>query len=262
MYFYSRFITLVALVLFSVQSWATPQQLDTSLQQIRLNSIAIMTNFYMFSGLDLDSRYKARLDQSSATLDDALANATALAGANNLSADITAIAALWQDYQKLIKANLDDMTTKGFPNVRLVDEMSKNSIDIVEISSQASANLYESSGIEPNKIVRKARSLSLLMEQITAQYAARNTSNLGQVFVGNSEYGLAEMADDFSQQLKDLTQSAKSAKTDNLLNSIQSKWRFMEQRIRDYNENAVVFLVVSYNDKIIDHLQELEAMYL
>lgn len=262
MQFYSRFITLAVLVLFSVQSWATPQQLDADLQKIRLNSIAIMTNFYMFSGLDLDSRYKIRLEQNSAIIDEAFSNAGAQANTNGIEAEVKALNALWTDYQKLIESNLDDMTSKGFPNVRLVDEMSKSSVGIVAASERASASLYKSSGIEPNKIVKQARDLALLMEQITAQYAARNTSNLGQVFVGNSDYGLAEMADDFSKQLTNLAQTAKAGKSENLINSIQSKWRFMEQRIRNYNEDAVVFLVVSYNDKIIDHLQDLEAMYL
>ena len=53
----------------------------------------------------------------------------------------------------------------------------------------------------------------------------------------------------------------KSAQTDVLMNSIHSKWRFMEQRIRNYNESTVPFLVVSYNDRIIEHLEELEAMF-
>lgn len=261
MHLCSRFFATIGLVLFCAQGWATPQQLQDDLQQLRLSSTAIMTNFYMFSGLDLDSRYKMRLEQNSASFEEALTDASLLATSNDLQAEVETLQERWKTYQKLIDTNLDDMITKGFPNVRLVDEMSKTSIDIVGLAAQASEKLDTSSGTSANEIVKQSRDLALLMEQITSQYAARNTSNLGQVFAGNSTYSLVEMADDFTKKLNKLSRLVNSEKTANLLNSIQSKWRFMEQRIRNYNENAVVFLVVSYNDKIIDHLQELEAIY-
>ena len=53
----------------------------------------------------------------------------------------------------------------------------------------------------------------------------------------------------------------KSQKTEVLMGSVKSKWRFMEERIKNYNENTVPFLVVSYNDRIIEHLEELESMF-
>jgi len=109
--------------------------------------------------------------------------------------------------------------------------------------------------------VEKARDLALLMEEITSQYAARGTTNLGQVFMGSYERTLTDMADDFHQQLQALEEMVRQGQNDVLMNNVNSKWRFMEERIKNYNENTVPFLVVSYNDRIIEHLEELERRF-
>jgi len=106
-----------------------------------------------------------------------------------------------------------------------------------------------------------ARDLALLMEEITSQYAARGTTNLGQVFMGSYERTLTDMAEDFHKQLQALEGMVRSEQNDILMNSVNSKWRFMEERIRNYNENTVPFLVVSYNDRIVEHLEELESRF-
>lgn len=258
----TRVVSVISILAFSVSSWATPQQLLSDFQQVRLNAAASMTNFYMYSGLDLDSRYKQRLMQNREYFIQAFASAEKLANANQLTQEVTEIKKLWQTFDKLTQENLADMEKQGFPNVRLVGEMDSASQQLISTASAARDQLYENSGVSPNKVVKQARELALLMERITSQYAARGTSNLGQVFVGSSEQTLTEMGDEFAGKLKQLKLDAKSNSTEDILNSIQSKWNFIESRIKNYNENAVVFLVVSYNDRIIAHLQELEQLYL
>lgn len=241
---------------------ATPQQLLADFQQIRLSSTSATTNFYMYSGLDADKRYEQRMEQSVKRLNDALNDADKLASNSQMTTEVAGLKAKSKQFVELLQANRDDIAKQGYPNVRLVDEMGRANNDLIALAASARDKLTETSGINANNVVRQTRELALLMERITSQYAARGTSNLGQVFVGNSEQSLNEMAEQFNQDLDKLAAAAKSPKSENILYSIQSKWRFMEERIRNYNENAVVFLVVSYNDRIIEHLQELEAMYL
>lgn len=258
----SRFLTVIALVLFFMQAWATPQQLQADLQQMRLSATSIMTNYYMYAGLDLDSRYKARLDQSVASFELALDSANKLADGSDLRKEVDGIAEEWAKYAGLIQANLDEMHQTGFPNVRYVNDMHEASLSIVQLATDARDALYQKSKIQPNEVIKQTRELAILMEKITAQYAALNTSNLGQVFAGNTDLNLSDMADTFTANLDKLSKIAKTPRSEDVLYSIHSKWRFMEQRIRDYNANAVVFLVVSYNDKIILHLHELEGLFL
>ena len=252
---------LVVLLLLSQAALATPQQLLTDLQHMRLAATNAVTNFYMFSGLDADSKYERRIDQSMKNFNDSLTSARQLASINNMGESIASIDADWKKLSELMMINRNDMLKQGYPNVRLVDEMGRKSSEIVNKASTAYTQLEQSSGIKPSPIVQKARDLALLMEEITSQYAARGTTNLGQVFMGSYSRTLTEMAEDFQQQLTELEGMVKAQKTEILMSSVKSKWRFMEERIKNYNENTVPFLVVSYNDRIIEHLEELEAMF-
>src|SRR5690606_34851183 len=157
----------------------------------------------------------------------------------------------WKKLSELMTLNRADMLKQGFPNVRLVDEMGRLSTEIVNKASAAYDLLQERSGIKPGPVVQKTRHLALLMEEITSQYAARGTSPLGEVLIGNYDGPLTGLAEEFQNILNDPSTQVESAQTDVLMNSIHSKWRFMEERIRNYNESTVPFLVVSYNDRII-----------
>lgn len=256
-----RFLQIVTLSLITQLAQATPQQLLTELQQLRLTSTDVVTNFYMFTGLDADSKYDRRMQQGMKKFETALASASELAIANGVSDSITAINSDWVEFKKLLLSNRNDMMTQGFPNVRLVDEMGRTNQKIVQKVSMTYEQVKESSGITPAPIVQKSRNLALLMEEITSQYAARGTTNLGQVFMGNSERSLEQMADDFQQGLNELHGLLRGKSVDTILNSIDSKWKFMAQSVKNYNENTVPFLVVSYNDRILMHLNELEQRF-
>lgn len=254
-------LLIFALSAFCASALATPQQLLSDFQHMRLSATNAVTNFYMFSGLDADSKYERRIDVSMEKFNKAMISAQQLATASNMGNEVAAIAADWKNLSQLMEENRNDMLRQGFPNVRLVDEMGRTSATIVEKASAAYDQLQQKSGIKPSPIVQKTRDLALLMEEITSQYAARGTTNLGQVFMGSYSRTLTEMAEDFQKTLNELSVQVKSAQTDVLMNSIHSKWRFMEERIRNYNEKTVPFLVVSYNDRIIEHLEELEGMF-
>ena len=75
---------LVVLLLLSQAALATPQQLLTDLQHMRLAATNAVTNFYMFSGLDADSKYERRIDQSMKNFNDSLTSARQLASINNM----------------------------------------------------------------------------------------------------------------------------------------------------------------------------------
>lgn len=251
----------LALILFCSPALATPQQLLSDLQTMRLSAIHATTDFYMFSGLNADKQYQRRIDLNLEAFNRALDNARPLAEVSQLTDDLAAIATDWQTFQELMSTNRADRINQGFPNVRLVDEMGQISAAIVSKASQMYADVQTSSGIQPNPVVQQSRDLAVLMGEITAQYTARGTSNLGQVFVGNFKRTLTELAEEFQQRLTVLEGHIKTEPAQVLMSSIQSKWNFMAERIRNYNENSVPFLVVSYNDRIIEHLVELEQMH-
>lgn len=255
-----RLAQVLLLALVCQHSFATPQELLAQLQQIRLSSTNAITNFYMFSGLDADRKYQRLIEQSTKKTKAALIDAQALAKNNNMDSDVAAIQKSWQDLEKLLTANTNDILKQGFPDVRLVDEMRRINADLVTQVDNAYLKLQDTSGIKPNAAIAKARNLAVLMEKITTQYAIRGTTNLGHVFAGGSDSNIAELADEFQKGLDELSIQVKASKTDILMENIRSKWGFIADRVRNYNENTVPFLVVSYNDRIVEHLHELESL--
>ena len=167
----------------------------------------------------------------------------------------------WEKFEKLIRINYNDMEKQGFPNIRLVDEMGKTNAVLLKVLTKAYDDAQISSGFKPSKIVETARSLAITMEEITAQYSARGTSNLGQVFMGSYERTLEQMAEAFRNNLILLKEQTDKQKSERILRSIDSKWNFIERSIKNYNENTVPFLVTSYSERIIENLNELITLH-
>ncbi len=255
-----RLLLSTVFIFSSALAQATPQQLLENIHNMRLASTNALTNYYMFSGLDADSKYEQRIKESIERFDTTLNNAQMLARNNDMSDNIAEISVNWKSFKQLMETNRDDLINKGFPEVRLVIKMAETNDTIVSQLSAAYVELQEKSGIVPNKNIQQARSLALLMEEITGEYSIRATTNMGHVYAGIGDSAIVEMADGFQKQLENLIVEAGSPKTEALLSNIQSKWKFIESRIRNFNENTVVFLVVSYNDRIVEHFQELEEL--
>ena len=257
------FVRSVLLFCFCAAASATPQQLLTDLHQMRLAATAMVTNYYMFSGLDADAKFNRLIDSSISRFTTALADAESLSAKNDMAKEIAALKNDWQALNELLETNRHDILTRGYPENRLVDDMGRLGTQLVGEISDDYRSLQEKSGVRPHAVVNKARSLAVLMAEMTAQYAAEGTSNLGYLFVGTGENttSLSALADQFHQQLAELEKLVSGQGTEVLARNIASKWRFVEDRIRNNNQDSVPFLVVSYNDRILEHLAEIETSY-
>ncbi|MFY9179459.1 MAG: hypothetical protein WAO12_06725, partial [Venatoribacter sp.] len=240
-------IVLVILGLLSLSNsvLASPAELLSSLQQMRLATTNAVTNFYMFSGLEADSKYNRLIDNSISKFEAALERAKEPADAAKMTDDLKSIQEQWAILIDLINTNRSDIIKQGFANTRLVDQMGRTSLALTKTISQTYQRTEEVTRIKLSAAIQKSRELAVLMEDITSQYAARGTSSLGHVFMGSFERTLNEEADEFNKKLAELSKTLTTKETDYLINNIQSKWRFMESRIRNFNERTVPFLVVS-----------------
>ncbi len=254
-------LLLITLSLFATQVFATPQQLLSNVHKLRLLSTESLTNFYMYSGLDADSKYGKKIIANLSAFNKTLATTQQLPATDGISDSISAVNESWGRFEELIKINYRDMESQGFPNVRLVDEMGKVNASLLKALTKAYEDAKISTGITPPAAVETARTLAMTMEEITSQYAARGTSNLGQVFMGSYERTLEQMADAFRTDLVSLKTQVNPDSSQRLLRAIDSKWNFMERSIKNYNENTVPFLVTSYSERIIVNLEELVVMH-
>jgi hypothetical protein len=254
-------LLLIVLALFTMQAFATPQKLLNNVHQLRLLSTESITNFYMYSGLDADSKYGKKISNNLAEFEKNLEATRLLPASDGIIDSINKVSVSWNEFNALILTNYNDMETQGFPNIRLVDEMGKSNTVLLKNLSKAYQDAQISTGTTLPIVVETARTLAVTMGEITSQYAARGTSNLGQVFMGSYERSLDQMADAFRTDLVKLKAQVDPNNSKKILRAIDSKWNFMERSIKNYNENTVPFLVTSYSERIIMNLEEIVTMH-
>ncbi|MEK9713556.1 MAG: hypothetical protein VW258_13415, partial [Thalassolituus sp.] len=166
---------------------------------LRLQSTDAMTGFYMYQGLDADTKYANRIDRAMAAATAAMSRLTA---GNERSADRASLETHWAAFQKLMKTNRADIIARGYPDMRLVNDMGEQVFALVD-----QAGLMMKTDAQPGavpEVVRLARAMAFRMTDITSQYTGRGTSNLGQVFVGYQQTTPKEMAEEFDQLLVEL----------------------------------------------------------
>lgn len=254
-------VLIVVVALLSASVLANPQQLLNNVHKMNLLSSEALTNFYMYSGLDADSKYGKKILNNLNEFEKVLENTRLLPAADGIRGSLADIDASWEDFNTLIRTNYSDMKTQGFPNVRLVDDMARINTKLLKTLTNTYTEAKATTGITPPQVIETARRLALTMEEITSQYAARGTSNLGQVFIGSYERSLEQMAEAFRTDLISLKAQVNPQSSKRIIRAIDSKWNFMERSIKNYNENTVPFLVTSYSERIIMNLDEIIAMH-
>lgn len=237
---------------------ASPSQ--DQLQQLRVSVTDAMTAFYMYNGLEADVKYAARMDRNIEAAFDALTNITEGGDSDEETAFIRSLLSDWNTFSTLIADNRQDIMTRGYPDIRLVNEMGEACLSMTKEATR----LYKMDGRPAEEQVslpvRLSHDLEFQMADITAQYTGRGTSNLGQVFVGYHTATPKEMAATFEALLNKFEAVVKE-EDKRTIRGIRNKWAFLSRSISNYNENSVPFLVLTYNDRIIAELRELTAKY-
>jgi hypothetical protein len=251
-------IALLIMMITSSLSLASP--LNEDLQQLRLSVTDAMTSFYMYNGLEADMKYAARIDRDMATAFNALTRITESNHSDEEQAFVRSLLSGWNTFSTLMDESRNDIVTKGYPNIRLVDDMGTACLSITQDATRLYGIAARASDPTLDDVVRMSDNLSFQMAEITAQYTGRGTSNVGQVFVGYNKSTPKEMAEKFDKQLNELDQVVRPEDTLNI-SGIRNKWAFLSRSISNYNENSVPFLVVTYNDRIIEKLSQLAEQY-
>ena len=247
----TRITLFVATFFFSLRAIASdPADIHT----LKVQVTNAMASFYMYQGLEADLKYANRIDESMTS-----AYAAASRIISGTEKEITPDAASqlvkrWDYFNGLMAANRKDIVTRGYPDMRLVNDMGDACLALITAADQLENT------VEVSEVTRLARALAFRMSDITSQYTGRGTSYLGQVFVGYQEQSPKEMAEEFEQLLNKL--DAVIPEEDELrVSAIRHKWEFLSRSISNYNENSVPFLVVNYNDSIVEALHQLAASY-
>jgi|TARA_R110001592_G_scaffold89789_1_gene263853 hypothetical protein len=247
----------LALLLTSVSSHAAANELMIQLQHMRLASIGVMTDFFMYTGLDGDSKYGRRMNADMESFNASLAQARENVASQELISHLNDIEQEWLSFTQSLNSNRNLVENQGFPSVQMVDELGRLNNALV---TRISAAYHQVAGVsDTNPAIEKVRDMAMLLQEMTTQYAASAAMDDSEVYLGEYKRTMQKMTSDFEFRLADLKAVAYQRSTHILMDNINSKWRFLRNSITRQHEMDVPFLVISYNDRIIRHLEELEG---
>ena len=233
------------------------------LYEMRSLTFAILSDYYMFSGLQGDSRYNREIESNVKQFEDRLTKITDATAPTAKLETLAAAISGWQNYKRLLETNRADFLTQGYANARLVSELSNETIALNKSLGKVYTSLIDKSGIKLSSLTEQTRNMGLIIQTLTAEYAARSTSSLGQVSVVSiNEGGMDKQGEGFSSLLQELKAATeKEKRIYKLVDQVEVKWEFIAKSIANYNENAVPFIVSSYGDRITHDLATIEEYY-
>ncbi|MFP5383238.1 MAG: hypothetical protein ACLGHG_04120 [Gammaproteobacteria bacterium] len=250
------FILLTSLVL----AWATPahatREADALADLYRVARLmdAAALDLNMLLGEEQSPAYKARLDETLEKLDTAQkASAASLAEAGIEAAKTAAIAENVGAFTRLARVNRDTTMKSGAPEPAVVDEMmqrrkaARDALDPIYREFEKRAGLIDSP-------LSEARALALLLQQMSASYVENASAAYSVQRQISTEASIDQMARDFGKRLSQLAARAKGDEATKRVRAIQSKWKFIERSVLNYQENTVPFLVDRYTQVIVGEL--------
>jgi hypothetical protein len=226
-----------------------------SIYQMQTIAFSILGDYYMFSGLEGDSRYSREMYTQIKQFENLIGKLTST-GSPATKIDSFGPALIhWQEYKKLIETNRTDFITQGYASARLVDDLGSKVIDLNKSLQKTYDTMILKNKFILSKQTQDTRKMGLIIQTITVEYAARSTANLVMKLDIN-EGGMVGQAKVFDKLLNNLKESTKSDKyIFKLTDQIGVKWSFINKSVANYNENAVPFIVNTYGDRITQNLQ-------
>ncbi len=259
------FLILTVCGLLAISPFASADSGDSlkKIHDMRLLAYGMLGDYYMFSGLEGDSRYSREIDAGIKAFEGHLATITANDKSAAKLASLTQSIDLWLKFKELLNVNRSDFMQQGFANARLVTDLSNIAMSLSKSLEETYSDLQRSTEYRVNQWTSVCREMALIIQRLTAEYTARGTSSLGQVMLVNiNEGGMDKQSERFASMLKELNAAPDQSKAvAKLLDQVGVKWEFIAKSIKNYNENAVPFIVNTYGDRIAKNLETVGAHY-
>jgi len=234
-----------------------------SIYEMRTITYAILGDYYMFSGLEGDSRYSRQMHAGVKRFEERLNEISAASAPSSALAELTTITREWQSYKDLLATNQSDFLQQGYANGRLVDDFGKNAVSLEASLEKLYSQVSDNAERPLSQWTQYTRDMGLIIRTLTTEYAARTTSSLGQVMsIDINEGGMDQQVEVFSELLKKLKKAPQDdPQIYKLMDQVGVKWIFIAKSVANYNENAVPFIVNSYGNRISKNLQSIGKHY-
>lgn len=243
---------------------AAQHAITTSLDALfllRLQTQSSIGDFYMLNGQEQDQRYARQAEANLILAQENLAKLPAPSTPEAQSLHIQ----LKQDfstYSTELRRLISVLKEQGYTDLQPIADLATLNSTILKTSADLESQIQKDNQYTLPKLTQLAREQSLLIQGIAADYAARSGS-VGASFIADGEkQPLDKLSEQFANTLlamqKDPTNTSETKKS---LRAIQTKWRYIEGSLKNYNEDSVPFVIDKYARSITKNLEQLANQY-
>jgi len=224
------------------------------LYEVALYMDAAVLDLNMLLGEEQSKAYSDRMDGTLKKLETAITASSASLPNNGVSgANTSELASNVNAFIKLARINRSATLSTGAPENAVVDEMMQRRRDARKVLDRIYVDLEKRAGFTGSAL-SEARALALLLEQMAATYVESASAAYVNPTQDSQDATIDQMAKGFSTRLAGLLGRAKGEEATKLGRSIQSKWKFIEHSMLNYQEKTVPFLVDRYAQAIVADL--------
>ncbi len=261
----STLITLsTPLIAADTQPPTTHTQTQSTLNQLFLMRLATQRSigaFYMFNNQEQDQRYaKTAADNASqaARYLQGLA-APQSADGQTLKAQLTND---FSDYNRQLERLIGAIQERGYSDLQPVANLALLNSSILKNSQELTQLIAQEQQYTTPELTQLAREQSLLMQSIAADYAARSASVGASFFADGEKQPLDQLSELFARNLAIMqNHSGNNPDINKSLRAIEVKWRYIENSLKNYNENSVPFVIDKFARSITQSLEQIAAQY-
>ena len=230
---------------------------------MRLETQRSIGGFYMLNGQEQgqDQRYAK---QAEANLVLAQENLAKLPTPSSPAAQ-TLKAKLEQDlntYSTELRRLISLLKEQGYTDLQPIADLASLNSSILQTSIDLETQIQQDNQYTLPKLTQLAREQSLLIQGIAADYAARSGS-VGASFIADGEkQPLDKLSEQFANTLLAMQKDpVNTSDTKKSLRAIQTKWRYIENSLKNYNEDSVPFVIDKYARSITKSFEQLASDY-
>ncbi len=239
-------------------------QTQSTLNQLFMMRLATQRSigaFYMFNNQEQDQRYaKTAADnanQAARYLWD-LAVPQSTDGQTLKAQLINDFSAYNRQLDRLISA----IQERGYSDLQPVANLALLNSSILHNSQELTQLIAQEQQYTTPELTQLAREQSLLMQSIAADYAARSASVGASFFADSEKQPLDQLSEQFARNLAAMQNHASNNPDINKsLRAIEVKWRYIENSLKNYNENSVPFVIDKFARNITQNLEQIAAQY-
>lgn len=237
---------------------------DTLLKihQLRLAAQKSLGDLYMYNGMEGDQHYAQLIEKSTQDGDNLIKQLDSMPGEGSkaLAGKLTQ---QWSSYESELKSLANTLKTQGFTDLQPMADLATQNQQFLDLSRELYNKIQQESASTVPPLTQLSREQSMLMQSISVDYAARSAS-VGGSFIGNAgdSASIDEQANQFASGLSKLEQAPQNTpEIRQTLTAINTKWRYIEKSLKNYNEKTVPFLVTKNADRIIEELETVSTQY-